>query len=320
MGFNNANVCANELLKAGVAVHVGSGEGISARPVYFKDVLVCTDFSPVSNLAVKEAVRLCQKTRAHLLLLHVFEYGPASSRKRDSQDFGIELREKESEHLSDVLTEIRGSGVPAEAILRDGVASEMILHLIAERNVDLAIVGTHGLRGIERMVFGSTAETVFRKGLCPVMTVGPRVMALGESGELGPVIFATDFQRPTATAVRYAAELANLAEAPLHCVNVLPLPMESESESGIVSRIMMEALHHLVDSERICVKKPICSITYDSEVSSGIVDYAKAQHAKLIVLGVRQKSLLSAHLPPQVTYRTIVTAPCPVLTVSFNHA
>ena len=45
----------------------------------------------------------------------------------------------------------------------------------AEKEIDLAVLGTNALHGFERLVFGSTAEAVLRKSPCPVLTVGPRV-------------------------------------------------------------------------------------------------------------------------------------------------
>jgi len=48
------------------------------------------------------------------------------------------------------------------------------------------------------------------------------------------------------------------------------------------------------------------------------VDYARQQHAKMIVLGVRQASLLASHVPEHITYRVITEACCPVLTMAFE--
>jgi len=50
-----------------------------------------------------------------------------------------------------------------------------------------------------------------------------------------------------------------------------------------------------------------------------VVDYAKQHDAQLIVLGVRQTSMLASHLPAQIAYRMITEAPCPVLTIAVEH-
>ena len=43
------------------------------------------------------------------------------------------------------------------------------------------------------------------------------------------------------------------------------------------------------------IDPPVCAITYGSEISNAVVDYAKQQKAKLIVLGVRQASMVASH-------------------------
>jgi nucleotide-binding universal stress UspA family protein len=57
-------------------------------------------------------------------------------------------------------------------------------------------------------------------------------------------------------------------------------------------------------------------ILYGTDVPQSVVTHAGTLGAEVIVLGVRRKPGLSTHLPPQRTYRIIMTAPCPVLTLS----
>jgi len=63
---------------------------------------------------------------------------------------------------------------------------------------------------------------------------------------------------------------------------------------------------------------PHCEILHGSDVSHAVTEYAKDQNAAFIVLGVRRKSAIAAHLPPHRTFRIIMTASCPVLTVAYE--
>ena len=56
------------------------------------------------------------------------------------------------------------------------------------------------------------------------------------------------------------------------------------------------------------------------EISYAVVDYARQHNARLIVLGVRQASLLASHVPEHITYRIITEASCPVLTMAYGSA
>ena len=65
------------------------------------------------------------------------------------------------------------------------------------------------------------------------------------------------------------------------------------------------------------IDPPTCATTFGSEISYAVVDYAREHNAKMIVLGVRQASLLASHVPEHITYRIITEANCPVLTMAF---
>jgi nucleotide-binding universal stress UspA family protein len=284
----------------------------------FKNVLMGTDFSPASQVALMEAVHLCQASKAKLILLHVVEPGLFAHRPVRRQDDAADLARQTKKQLDELLATVLREGVAAEPLLLEGRAAVRILDTIAQQEIDLAVLGTQGFRGLERLVFGSTAEEVLRSASCPVITVGCRVAAHPTQEGCGPVVFATDFMEPATHALQNAAEIANLEDVPVHSLHVLPLSMEGDSQQAVIAQIMTEALEHLVEKEPIFRRKPICAVTYGSEVSHAIVDYAKSKDAALIVLGVRHKSRLATRLPAQVMYRIIVTAPCPVLTVSYQ--
>ena len=64
-------------------------------------------------------------------------------------------------------------GVEAEGKVRVGYASEEILRHSVEDGCDLIVMGTHGRKGIDRILFGSVAEKVVQNSTIPVLTVRP---------------------------------------------------------------------------------------------------------------------------------------------------
>ena len=229
------------------------------------------------------------------------------------------FRENCRETLEDMRQQAVRAGVDCETLLETGNAAACILDAIDAHNIDIAILGTRALHGFERLIFGSTAEAVLRKATCPVLTVGPRVENCSRACQCdGPVVFATDFDFTTMHAIRFAAGFANLTAAPLHCLHVLPRTLEGGTHCEIVPGIMAEALQQLASESGVVIEPPTCATTYGSEVSHAVVDYARQHKAKLIVLGVRQASLLASHVPEHITYRIITEANCPVLTQAFE--
>jgi nucleotide-binding universal stress UspA family protein len=281
----------------------------------FENVLLCTDFSPASQAATQAALQLCKGRDTHLTVLHVSEYGPMPAISDEGLDYVLGLVEKERLCLKCVTEELLQNGVRAESVLEEGSAPSTILDRIARSHIDLAILGTTAARGFDRLWFGSTAESIFRRASCPVLTVGPKLEPTPMNGGK-PVIFATDFDDSSLDALRYAASLAEIIGSPLHVVHVLPLTVREDAD--VVPLIVGEALRLVSMRVPPDGSVPHCEVLRGSDVSHAVVEYAKARNAALIVLGVRRRSAVSAHLPPHRTFRIIMTAPCPVLTVAYE--
>lgn len=289
----------------------------------FSNVLIATDFSTASQAAFAAAVSLCASLRAKLTIVHVFEFASTVPPQVEGQLLELEPFYAQTQAaLARLKQQAERAGIACETVLAGGLAYEAILATIEEKNVDLAILGTNALHGFERLVFGSTAEAVLRKAPCPVLTIGPRALDAGALPESdAPVVFATDFHRTTIPAICYAASFCKLSGSPLHCLHVLPRTLEDGKQSHIIPKIMTEALQHMAKESGTSMELPVCAITYGSEVSHAIVDYAAQQHAKLILLGVREASIAASHVPAHIAYRVIAEATCPVLTMAFaSHA
>ena len=65
------------------------------------------------------------------------------------------------------------SDIAHTATVERGEVWEVLSSLVEEKKIDLIVVGTHGRRGLKKLVLGSMAEQVFRQARCPVLTIGP---------------------------------------------------------------------------------------------------------------------------------------------------
>jgi nucleotide-binding universal stress UspA family protein len=296
----------------------------------FDRLLVATDFSVASQAACRTAIDTCFSLGASLVILHVFNSAsapssvPAGAVSSSAFAFNSDGKEAPSlyeqcrQSLENLRRQAALAGVKCEAILGKGAATAVILETIAKNKIDLTIMGTSALHGLERIVFDSTTEAVLRQAPCPVLTVGPRARnSEGALQTVGPVVFATDFHFSTIHAIRFAACFSQLTESPLHCLHVMPRTLEACAEYQVVPTIMNEALHELAAESGVVFEAPICATTYGSEVSNSVVDYARQHKAKLIVLGVRRASLEASQTHLHIAYRIITEASCPVLTMAF---
>ncbi len=285
----------------------------------FNRILLATDFSDASHAAFQTALDMCIAFQARLSILHVFEYANAVPPEAGGQLLELDSFYKSAQSsLDNLVEEARRSGVACEATMGSGIPSVTILETMTANAIDLAVLGTNALHGFERLVFGSTAEVVLRKASCPVLTVGPQALNAPRAVQLkSPVIFATDFHHTTTHAICYAAAICKVTRSPLHCLHVLPRTLQGGSRRHVTLQIMTEALKHVAHESGTTIDPPVCAITYGSEISNAVVDYARQQKAKLIVLGVRQASIVASHVPAHIAYRIITEASCPVLTMAF---
>jgi len=282
----------------------------------YQKILFASDLSPHSQNAFHVALQVAQTCHAALTILHVFEYGAELPEAR--LEAGTELRRLHDEAAAALERQVdlgAGRGVSCDGVLDCGDPAETILANIKEKKARLLVMGTNAFRGMERLVFGSTAETVLRRAACPVLTVGPHVTSHTAAAKDGPVVFATDF-RPTAVqAIRGALMYAKAIGAALECVHVLP-PKIAESPTHIVPQVILDALQKIVAENGGLEVHPRCTVQYSSEVPEEIVAFARSQHARAIVLGVRSGNAMTPHAAPKAAFRVIADAPCPVLTLA----
>lgn len=147
----------------------------------FKCILVALDGSAASNAGFRSAVQLASDQHASLVGLHVIDNGaitinfeggyvPASyvDKLYDS------LRENGRAILAKAEAAAKAGGVDMKAVLaesRGGTIAEAILSQARKAKADLIVIGTHGRRGLSRVLMGSDAEAVVRESRVPVLLV-----------------------------------------------------------------------------------------------------------------------------------------------------
>lgn len=138
-------------------------------------ILFATDFSEGSSLALPYAADLARQYEAKLFLVHVIYdvaksagwYVPHVSIDEIYNDMEKSARAELEKSFVDEMRGLRD----VERVVLKGIPYEEISKFAREKKIDLVVLGTHGRRGIDRMLFGSTAEQVVRNAPCPVLSV-----------------------------------------------------------------------------------------------------------------------------------------------------
>lgn len=140
-----------------------------------KKILFPTDLTEGSKAALCMAADLVRKYCSKLYVVHVL-YDIASATGWYVPHVSIEevyndMEKKARGQLEKtMLEELRGYKDMEFAVLR-GNPSQEILKFAGEQDVDLIVMGTHGRTGLDKVIFGSTAQKVVRHSKYPVLTV-----------------------------------------------------------------------------------------------------------------------------------------------------
>ncbi len=133
-------------------------------------ILVPTDFSESSERALQSALDLAQTFGARITLVHVWSIPTIGYAEALSWPV-LEMQAAARKALDEVLAKTAKTYAKTDAVLCEGLEWKEILDVAAERKCDLVVMGTHGRRGLARVVLGSVAEKVVRLSPVPVLTV-----------------------------------------------------------------------------------------------------------------------------------------------------
>jgi nucleotide-binding universal stress UspA family protein len=143
----------------------------------YRKILVAVDGSAAAAKGLREAIRLAKSENARLFILHVVDeftaFAPLDG-VAPSVDLVPMLKEGGRKVLDKAQRLADAGGVKSTSVLREmlsGPAAGPIVREAKKLGADLIVLGTHGRRGVRRIVLGSDAEQVVRLASVPVLLV-----------------------------------------------------------------------------------------------------------------------------------------------------
>ena len=147
-------------------------------------IVVCTDFSPCSQLALERAADIAQRDDTRVFIIHTFDpkkvKGPAAhapterDRRGWDEDAMRQLKEARRRyfgHLSD--TDVQYDALPCAS------PSVEICRIANQTKASLIVLGSHGRTGVLRRLLGSVAENTVRHAPCSVFVVREQAAPAG---------------------------------------------------------------------------------------------------------------------------------------------
>lgn len=135
-------------------------------------IMVCTDGSEYGDRAVQYAARFADNYGSELTILHVIE--DTTTQEEVPTYPGFKPKREAAEKILAGAKKLAGEvsrNVTCDEKIAVGPITSEIVRIAAVEDFDGIVVGTKGVRGLKRMLVGSTARQVIRHAHCPVTVV-----------------------------------------------------------------------------------------------------------------------------------------------------
>jgi nucleotide-binding universal stress UspA family protein len=292
----------------------------------YKHLLCAVDFSDVSRSALEWALAFAKDTRARVTVLHVLDKTLLSvgnlvaapgaleeMRRRAEESFAVWKGELDFDEARVTVVD----GVPADAILSTAHRSE----------VDLVVMGTFGLSGIQKFLLGSVTEKVLHRLRVPLLTVSSGVDERGLRVSVRPktLLMAIDLDEDSPVVIRHGLWLAEHYRAKLIAVHAAPIPAVLVDDRTF-QMIPPEALVAIEDSllserrEKLEGLLPPGGTEVEIVVTMGapfdvLRAHVRERSADMLILGAGGRGEARRLWLGSTTHKMVRSAACPVLIV-----
>lgn len=283
------------------------------RTVQLGTIVIPTDFSKASKLALGFAQSLAQQYGFDLSLIHIFPY---VAHHRHAAPVGwmiSDLRSRSRRRLVAAKAKVLATGIGIRISVIDSagdIAGQIINTAVAE-GASLIVMGTHSRDGVERFLVGSAAEEVLRHAVLPVIAVGPHVKDYTHR-KIQTLVYATD-----------------LSARSLGVLRILPLLMAGDTRLSVV-HVREDQANIPASADWVISARNSLAGVLPADVLASRVDFKtlegddparaverhlKVVHADLLLIGVHKGRGFTTHMSPRTGFRMIMAAPCPVLSI-----
>ncbi|WP_103026945.1 universal stress protein [Salinibacter altiplanensis] len=293
-------------------------------------VLFPTDFSDGSKRAFPQAAYLADWHDADLHILNVTgQHYHDHEEARANFPVPVDALTEWLQHPEKSITGANWPDLETLSITQEQVESaepaEQIVAYAEDKAVDLVVMGTHGRRGVDRMLFGSVAEEVVRKAPCPTLTVrnnADRAPSKAVRRVLAPI----DFSDASKVAVQHAKEIALTYGAEVDLLHVVEEPVYPsaygyEAAAFPTAEVLENVEAQLADLAREKIGYEHVMIeARTGEPSREILDYIDNNEVDLTVIATHGRTGLDRMLMGSVAERVLRQSPTPVFVAKPDRA
>jgi nucleotide-binding universal stress UspA family protein len=270
-----------------------------------KKILVPTDFSEQAENALKVAAQLAKTYHAEIYLLHILEIPlqevDAMGFHSDLPEalFFMKLARKRFENLlnQDYLQDITvHETVDFQEIFKG------VFHSCKKHNIDLVVMGSHGVSGFKELLIGSNTEKIVRTSEAPVLVIKKE----HDTFNVNNFVFASDFKEESKVPFLRALKFAELFKTEIHLLMVVT------ANKFITTSEAMSRIQGFLDT----VTTNFCTIHIynDETIEKGIMNFSQSINADLIGMSTHGRQGISHFFNGSISEDLVNHAKRPVIT------
>ncbi|MGB6035483.1 MAG: universal stress protein [Cryomorphaceae bacterium] len=231
-------------------------------------ILVPYDFTSISRTALEHALFLAKLAGAKIKLLHIIE---KEIQRADAEHNFKELLK----FIAEEDRQLINTEVQVVTIFQD------ITREASEGNFQLLVMGTHGEKGLQK-ILGSNAIKVITSGNLPFLVTQSK----GPEVTIKRIVLPVNLTKESLQIVDFAANVAKRFDADIHIVH------EPETDEWLVKKIKINVAHlnNFLNKER--VKHTVVSLPGKKSFAAEVIDYANQHDADLFAVAHFSESIL----------------------------
>lgn len=284
----------------------------------FDQILFPTDGSQGTDRVLDHVLDVAAANDATVHVLNVAN--TTHSAVRHQEEVVATLLQRAEQVVRRVADRAAERGVATVTEIRQGNPYREIVEYAESSGVDLVAMPTHGRRGLERLLVGSTTERVVRRADVPVLTLRPSDdIAFDYPYE--SVLVPTDGSDCAKRALERSVAVADAEGAPLHLLSVVPVgslgvDVRSDVVAANLEASAREVLDRAAESATAAGVEPTATtVEFGASVHEAILTYVDDHDVDLVVVGTHGRTGFDRYLLGSVTEYLVRTSPVPVLTV-----
>jgi nucleotide-binding universal stress UspA family protein len=284
-------------------------------------VLIASDLSEASDEAVRQGIAMAET--GAVALCHVMpDLGMHALLPQEYENdlrWQVAQQPRVAEALRGQLERVVPGREPTpELFVELGSDYDQILRRAEQWQADLIALGTHGRRGISRLLLGSTADQVVRAAACPVLVARPA------RSQAGAVVAAVDFSDPSLPVVTAAAAEAKRRGSKLVVMHAMDRPRDGDAAMGLLGALPALETQAVQGQKRALAAEILNDalsrlhahgeiVVTEDDPGPETLRLAESLPAELIVVGTHPRGRLSRLVLGSMAASVVESAPCSVL-------